>query len=440
MGKSVNEMVSRLSIGGNEAKSAFKEIIRGLKGIKDPVRQNAAGIDLFGEAWNDVGKTAILALGEIEAGTASSVKQLNELKRLNLSDINTQIERIIRPIKQEMGLEILKFLKENGSAIKDTVTKVLNVVLKGLRWIVKHQKKILKFGKLLLKIAIGFTVLSGIVKTIKLIGTAITLLTNPITWVVAGIAAIGFGIYELVKHWDKVKETFKKAGKWMWDKFIGPVVEHYKTLWKVVKIGVYELIKQWDKVKEAFKNAGKWMWDKFIGPVIEHFKALGKVIKMIGSWIYEHIITPIQKALGLGKAGKAATTATKKQDIDLRIGGTDLTTLGDPELLEAIERYKHPDIPGMAKGGVFEANNPFLAVLGDQQQGTNIEAPESLLRDIIRDENAGNVNTYSPVFNISVNGSMDSRRVERKIKEIFKRSMEEYVGVLMRQSPRVTSI
>lgn len=41
----------------------------------------------------------------------------------------------------------------------------------------------------------------------------------------------------------------------------------------------------------------------------------------------------------------------------------------------------------MATGGVIPPNREFLALYGDQRSGNNIEAPESLLRKIAREEN-----------------------------------------------------
>lgn len=45
-----------------------------------------------------------------------------------------------------------------------------------------------------------------------------------------------------------------------------------------------------------------------------------------------------------------------------------------------------PQIPYLASGAVIPPNQEFLAVLGDQNKGTNIEAPESLIRKIMREE------------------------------------------------------
>ncbi|MEY8385985.1 hypothetical protein AALC17_01675 [Oscillospiraceae bacterium 38-13] len=45
-------------------------------------------------------------------------------------------------------------------------------------------------------------------------------------------------------------------------------------------------------------------------------------------------------------------------------------------------------IPRLAKGAVIPPNREFMAVLGDQRSGTNIEAPEELLRKIAREESS----------------------------------------------------
>jgi len=49
-----------------------------------------------------------------------------------------------------------------------------------------------------------------------------------------------------------------------------------------------------------------------------------------------------------------------------------------------------PQIPRLATGAVIPPNAAFAAILGDQKSGTNIEAPESLIRKILQDE-LGNI-------------------------------------------------
>lgn len=60
-----------------------------------------------------------------------------------------------------------------------------------------------------------------------------------------------------------------------------------------------------------------------------------------------------------------------------------------------IRTISAPQIPYLASGAVIPPNREFLAVLGDQNQGNNIEAPEGLLRRIVREETGnGGGNTY----------------------------------------------
>lgn len=70
-------------------------------------------------------------------------------------------------------------------------------------------------------------------------------------------------------------------------------------------------------------------------------------------------------------------------------------------------------IPYLAKGAVIPPNKEFMAVLGDQKNGNNIEAPESLIRQIVREES----------------GSGQKQRIEIPVylkgKQIYKAVVEE---------------
>ena len=42
-----------------------------------------------------------------------------------------------------------------------------------------------------------------------------------------------------------------------------------------------------------------------------------------------------------------------------------------------------PQIPYLAQGAVLPANKPFLAMVGDQKHGTNVEAPLSTIQEAV---------------------------------------------------------
>ena len=69
----------------------------------------------------------------------------------------------------------------------------------------------------------------------------------------------------------------------------------------------------------------------------------------------------------------------------------------------AIATVSAPQIPRLATGAVIPPNAEFAAILGDQRSGENIETPESLLRQIVRDESGKN---GSQEITIRFEGSM----------------------------------
>ena len=55
------------------------------------------------------------------------------------------------------------------------------------------------------------------------------------------------------------------------------------------------------------------------------------------------------------------------------------------------------------KGAVIPPRSEFLAVLGDQKQGNNIETPEALLRKIVREESGGRNSSGNYRFTAQIN-------------------------------------
>lgn len=70
--------------------------------------------------------------------------------------------------------------------------------------------------------------------------------------------------------------------------------------------------------------------------------------------------------------------------------------LGGGKLNIQIPELKKVSIPRLAQGAVIPPNKEFMAVLGDQKQGTNIETPLSTMidafRQVMRENNSGNGN------------------------------------------------
>jgi phage-related protein/predicted nucleic acid-binding Zn-ribbon protein len=78
-------------------------------------------------------------------------------------------------------------------------------------------------------------------------------------------------------------------------------------------------------------------------------------------------------------------------------------------------------VPYLATGAVIPPNAPFVAVLGDQRKGTNIETPENLLRKIVREEtgrNTGKGGSYRFTAQINRRTLFDEMINEAKMRRI----------------------
>lgn len=81
-----------------------------------------------------------------------------------------------------------------------------------------------------------------------------------------------------------------------------------------------------------------------------------------------------------------------------------------------------PQIPYLATGAVIPPNAPFMAMLGDQKHGRNLEMPENLLRQIVREEsgngNRGGNATYRFTGQINRRVLFDEFIEEAKLRQI----------------------
>lgn len=73
--------------------------------------------------------------------------------------------------------------------------------------------------------------------------------------------------------------------------------------------------------------------------------------------------------------------------------------------------------PSNRQGAVIPPNKEFMAVLGDQKSGNNIEAPESLIRRIVREESGnGKGSTYNVTAQVNRRTLFDLVLEEGKVR------------------------
>ena len=143
-----------------------------------------------------------------------------------------------------------------------------------------------------------------------------------------------------------------------------------------------------DKIKYVWQKI-KEFWNSYIAPVFTAAWWLN-----LGKTIMNGLISGIERGINwvLGGVSDMVNGLT---GILNKIPGVNIGQVN----------WGNVHIPRLAKGAVIPANREFLAVLGDQKRGTNIEAPADLIRQIVREEvkNSGGGNHITIVLD-SVNG------------------------------------
>lgn len=130
--------------------------------------------------------------------------------------------------------------------------------------------------------------------------------------------------------------------------------------------GVWDNIKQWWKNSVAkyvgashWKEEGKKMINGFLSGVKSAWEAVKTWVANAVSWFGNKFVEA-QNSIARSNSGRSGGFGT-------RSGG-----FGSPSRAPSISRIS---TPALARGAVIPPNKEFLAVLGDQKSGTNIETP-----------------------------------------------------------------
>lgn len=292
---------------------------------------------------------------------------------------------------------------------------------------------------------IGFiTGAGGLIPALKSI---VLMLGGPVTIAIAAVIAAGILLW---KNWDTVKKAAKKLADYVVDRtkamaegavekikdlkekgirFLGILRDEVKKIWEKMltttgeftgkirdgAVLAYKGLKEKalsvlenarDKmygVWESIKSTAQDVWENlysFVPNKVEEIRAaiVDKFVNAKNTVVdaFYGIRDTIREILNkvIGIANRAIGT------VNGAIGGIESAfTFGPWEVPTPFGKKRIgfkatfprvSTIPYLAKGAVIPPRSEFLAVLGDQKNGKNLEAPEDLLRQIVREEAGGN--------------------------------------------------
>ena len=277
--------------------------------------------------------------------------------------------------------------------------------------------------------------LTAITVALLTIGGAIAIITG--AWIPLLIAAIAAVVVWIVAKWTAIKDWISKtissidaafeqhlanveagvaaAVDWVIEKWTA-VKEWFSGLWEKVSSGA---VATWEGIKNAFKSVPEWFQGKFRDAwqkVKDVFSTGGRIWSGIKEGI-ESTFRTVVNAIIRGMNTIIAVPFNKINSMLNTIRNAHFLGISPFQNMWGVNPLPVPQIPMLARGAVIPANRQFLAVLGDQRNGNNLEAPESLLRQIVREEAGSAGRRYEFIARLDRRTLFDEVITEAKLRK-----------------------
>lgn len=194
---------------------------------------------------------------------------------------------------------------------------------------------------------------------------------------------------EIVRYYPEKIEAMKTAWATLKDDFALKMAEMKTSISTTMDEIKTTLDEKWGNIKKWFANNvapkfTKKYWTEKFSSILEGARS-----------VLNSIIGIIEKAINtiISKVEKAANVIIRNLN---KLPGVNIEYFDFPEIT----------IPRLATGAVIPPNQEFLAVLGDQKSGRNLEAPEGLIRQIMREELAGMMGSGDVNVTVEFTGSL----------------------------------
>lgn len=151
IGLDADKMREKFSKGGDSAKSATSEVLKALFEMDDKVKQNQAGVDLFGTMWEDLGIDGVKALMKVNGFADKTKNTMKKIKDIKYDDVEadwaslgrTVQTDVINPIGKSLFPEVKKLCKFASRHTDDIIPTLKQIgVLTTAIWSGKKATKI----------------------------------------------------------------------------------------------------------------------------------------------------------------------------------------------------------------------------------------------------------------------------------------------------------
>jgi phage-related minor tail protein len=337
LGLDAEKMTAQIAQGGPKASAGLSTVLDKLKEIKDPVKQNAAAVALFGTKAEDLGD----ALFAMDPGTAAA----------GLGKVAGAAKKAGDTLEQSAGAKLEAFKRQAQSAFVDQLAKAIPYIEATFGWLQKNSSWVQP-----LAIALGILATAIGIMVIAQMAWNAALALSPVTWIVLGIALIIAGIVLLATKtrffqatWEAIWGFLKMVGGWIKTVFVGYFTFMFKLFMTIVK-GIWTGVKMYFgfwaglflKVKSWAVTAVMFIWNKFKAFVGFLIAIPAKVRAKLGG-MWDTLKTGFKVAINyvIGKWNSLSFSVPSFTILGKTFGGQTLGT---------------PDIPMLADGGIVKAS------------------------------------------------------------------------------------
>ncbi len=135
IGYDADDMMKKFAAGGDIARDAFQTVVSALAEMEDPIARDAAGVNLFGTMWEDLGVEAVAALGDISDSAYDCKGAMDGIMKVNygsLSDalegLKRQTEMLIQPLGDTLIPIISSVIEELSGMADEVIPRLVEAV------------------------------------------------------------------------------------------------------------------------------------------------------------------------------------------------------------------------------------------------------------------------------------------------------------------------
>lgn len=235
-----------------------------------------------------------------------------------------------------------------------------------------------------------------------------------ITPLVGAFTFVRDKISEFLKNaWENIKIVWAFVSGWFNTKVIQPLIKFFTPIVETIS-GIFK--KAIYNIKLAWALVVGWFTTKVIEPIASLFKNLWNGIGSGIEFILNGIISGLEGAINwiISGINNLLSMFNKVVTASAKITGD---SWGGVSLVPSVS-LSRISIPKLATGAVLPANSPFMALVGDQKSGTNVEAPLSTIKQALVEALEGFGSTASTNVNLILDGMQVARAVIKNGKVI----------------------